>query len=311
MKRTAILTDIHGNAPALAAVLADARQQQCDEYWFLGDIFGYGPLPVSCIHMLDDVSPTLWLMGNHDLSAMRFWQGMTMDDERVQQMTPSREQRWVAKWHATQVQVAIPNARARQLAALPTWAEPRAGVFAAHGAILVDDPHAPRNIDVNAYVKPWQPTAAMMLDFLHQRSDASEPRFIAVGHYHQPFFAVARNSQPYDIQWHAGQNIYLDDGGSSGSWAFPAADENKTVIINPGSVGRPRFVGGDVRAAYAILEEDATPAVIFRRVGYNVDELRAARLLLPPENSRHGLYWWSAIEPILEEWLEKETAHEA
>lgn len=313
MKRTAILADIHGNAPALAAVLADARQQQCDEYWFLGDIFGYGPLPVSCIRMLDEVEPTVWLMGNHDLSAMRLWKGVTMKDDVVQQMTPGKEQRWIAKWHAAQVQVGVPKRRAEELAIRPTWDEPRPGFLVAHGAILDDDPHAPRSIDANSYVKPWQPTAAVMLDFLHGKPNVSEPRFIAVGHYHQPIFAFARHSsRPYDIDWHAGQEIYSDEKGGSGRWPFPTSEESPTVIINPGSVGQPRFVAGDKRAAYAILEEDdGKAAVYFRRVEYDVGELHAAKLLMPPPNSRQSNNWWSVIEPILNEWIEKESSHES
>ena len=37
MTRTAILSDIHGNLPALEAVLADARGQSIDRYVLLGD----------------------------------------------------------------------------------------------------------------------------------------------------------------------------------------------------------------------------------------------------------------------------------
>ena len=37
MTRTAILSDIHGNLPALEAILADARQQGIDRYVLLGD----------------------------------------------------------------------------------------------------------------------------------------------------------------------------------------------------------------------------------------------------------------------------------
>jgi len=51
--RVAVLADIHGNATALRAVLEDAQVQGVDTYWFLGDIMGYGPLPVTCINLLD------------------------------------------------------------------------------------------------------------------------------------------------------------------------------------------------------------------------------------------------------------------
>ena len=41
--RIAVLSDIHGNLPALEAVLASLRPY--DAIWQLGDIVGYGPQP--------------------------------------------------------------------------------------------------------------------------------------------------------------------------------------------------------------------------------------------------------------------------
>ena len=37
--KIAILSDIHGNATALEAVIADAKTQGTSEYWLMGDIF--------------------------------------------------------------------------------------------------------------------------------------------------------------------------------------------------------------------------------------------------------------------------------
>ena len=37
--KIAILSDIHGNATALEAVIADAKTQGASEYWLMGDIF--------------------------------------------------------------------------------------------------------------------------------------------------------------------------------------------------------------------------------------------------------------------------------
>ena len=41
--KIAILSDIHGNATALEAVIADAKAQGVSEYWLMGDIFLPGP----------------------------------------------------------------------------------------------------------------------------------------------------------------------------------------------------------------------------------------------------------------------------
>lgn len=38
MVKIAVLSDVHGNATALEAVLADAQKQHVDEYWTVGDM---------------------------------------------------------------------------------------------------------------------------------------------------------------------------------------------------------------------------------------------------------------------------------
>ena len=40
----AIISDIHGNLPALEAVIADAEQQGADKFLFLGDYYRNLPL---------------------------------------------------------------------------------------------------------------------------------------------------------------------------------------------------------------------------------------------------------------------------
>ncbi|MFN0060082.1 MAG: metallophosphoesterase family protein [Planctomycetota bacterium] len=63
MKR-AIISDIHANAAALEAVLADIAKQSVDSIYCLGDIIGYGPDPRACLLMCRAVQ--LNLMGNHE-----------------------------------------------------------------------------------------------------------------------------------------------------------------------------------------------------------------------------------------------------
>ncbi len=68
--KTAILSDIHGNATALDAVLKDVDQQACDQIISLGDNIGYGPEPENVIHMLQARNiPSV--TGNHELGATR------------------------------------------------------------------------------------------------------------------------------------------------------------------------------------------------------------------------------------------------
>jgi predicted phosphodiesterase len=62
--RLAILADVHGNLPALQAVLADARQQGVDGFIVAGDTTG-GPNPVQAINLLRSLDS--WLIrGNSE-----------------------------------------------------------------------------------------------------------------------------------------------------------------------------------------------------------------------------------------------------
>ncbi|MBN1260689.1 MAG: metallophosphoesterase family protein [Anaerolineae bacterium] len=61
--RYLILSDIHGNLPALQAVLHTA--QPFDAIWCLGDLVGYGPNPNECIERLQDFEHVS-IVGNHD-----------------------------------------------------------------------------------------------------------------------------------------------------------------------------------------------------------------------------------------------------
>ena len=52
MSRLAIISDIHGNLPALEAVLADIDAQDVTEIYHLGDLVGYNPFPNETIALI-------------------------------------------------------------------------------------------------------------------------------------------------------------------------------------------------------------------------------------------------------------------
>ena len=61
--RALILSDIHGNLPALEAVLARPH----DRVICLGDVVGYGPEPGACLRILRE-EKAIMIPGNHDLA---------------------------------------------------------------------------------------------------------------------------------------------------------------------------------------------------------------------------------------------------
>jgi predicted phosphodiesterase len=61
----AVVSDIHGNLPALSAVLDRAFALGCDRIISLGDVVGYYAMPGACIDLLKEHDATN-IMGNHD-----------------------------------------------------------------------------------------------------------------------------------------------------------------------------------------------------------------------------------------------------
>jgi diadenosine tetraphosphatase ApaH/serine/threonine PP2A family protein phosphatase len=67
--RVAVISDIHGNAHALHAVLAAVEVEAPDAIWCLGDTVGYGARPNECCSLVREAADVC-LAGNHDLLAI-------------------------------------------------------------------------------------------------------------------------------------------------------------------------------------------------------------------------------------------------
>jgi predicted phosphodiesterase len=64
----AVISDIHGNLPALESVLEDVDRADpaIEQVWCLGDVVGYGASPDECTALVAQRSE-ICLVGNHDL----------------------------------------------------------------------------------------------------------------------------------------------------------------------------------------------------------------------------------------------------
>ena len=60
----AIISDVHGNAEAFEAVLADIDKRGITDIISLGDLIGYGPEPSKCIKLAANLE--VHLLGNHE-----------------------------------------------------------------------------------------------------------------------------------------------------------------------------------------------------------------------------------------------------
>jgi diadenosine tetraphosphatase ApaH/serine/threonine PP2A family protein phosphatase len=67
----ALVADVHGNLPALEAVLADAREMGATTIWNAGDCVGYGAFPSECVALLREACEHS-VLGNYDQKVLAF-----------------------------------------------------------------------------------------------------------------------------------------------------------------------------------------------------------------------------------------------
>ncbi|MEX0845406.1 MAG: metallophosphoesterase family protein [Balneolaceae bacterium] len=65
MNKIALISDVHGNLPALKAVISTLEKENPDLWICLGDIVGYGPKPSECIELIRERN-MICVLGNHD-----------------------------------------------------------------------------------------------------------------------------------------------------------------------------------------------------------------------------------------------------
>jgi predicted phosphodiesterase len=120
-----ILYDVHGNLPALEAVLAEAEATGADRWLLGGDYCAFGPWPVETLERLRRLEPAVWLRGNGER-----W---LVDPPRDM---PAEQQEFIAAALASSI-TALPAEDIDRLVGLPTLAD-RADAFYCHGSPLSD-----------------------------------------------------------------------------------------------------------------------------------------------------------------------------
>jgi putative phosphoesterase len=130
---TGLLYDVHGNLPALEAVLADARDTPVTRWVLGGDYASFGAWPVEAVARMDELDDAVWIRGNWDR-----WQRGERDD-----MPPGEDLQTAL---ASVVETLGP-ALIQRLAELPKTHRERDVLFC-HGAPRTDmDSFAPNATD--------------------------------------------------------------------------------------------------------------------------------------------------------------------
>lgn len=160
--RLAVLADIHGNLPALEAVLRDVDAARPDHVWVAGDLVGYNPWPNEVLAVLRERRVTA-IRGNHDRAVL------------------SGDTSWFNDLAAAAIRwtrITIAPAGVGYLTSLPDrlrgpTAEGEVAMY--HGS--------PRNDD--EYVLPWAADEALVA--------LARAPFVVLGHTHLPMHLAWRS----------------------------------------------------------------------------------------------------------------------
>lgn len=244
---TAVISDMHGNAEALRAVLADIDERGITRVVCLGDIIGYGPEPLQCVDLVAERCE--WsLMGNHDFGVL-----YEPTNFNVAAATAAY---WTREQFDAVEDADLRTRRYQFLGQLKVRVVEKADlegpdVLAIHGS-----PRRP----INEYIFPDDVLGAT--DKMKQIFELID-HIAVVGHTHVPgVFTDEPDFYP------------PDEIGADCTYRF-TPDEK--AIINVGSVGQPR--DHDPRASYAIMHHDR---VEFVRVEYDIDYTANLIKSIPP-----------------------------
>jgi diadenosine tetraphosphatase ApaH/serine/threonine PP2A family protein phosphatase len=155
----ACLYDVHGNLPALEAVLGDAHAQGATRYVLGGDYALFGGRPAETVARLRDVEPALWIRGN---------------GERWTADPAAAPDNPVVQGAIQAARAALGEATVAELAALPQLAEDRDKLVC----------HASPPSDVRSFFPEPADDEAELLDGVAHRR-------VLFGHTHLPFRRIA------------------------------------------------------------------------------------------------------------------------
>jgi predicted phosphodiesterase len=246
VRRTALFSDVHGNLPALDAVLADIRAAGVRELYCLGDLVGYGPDPTGVIDRVRALD-ILTIQGNYDEGV-----GNRRGECGCYYATEQAKRDGAASYAFTSR--AIDDEHAEWLSALPPALR-----FEYRGVKVLFAHGSPRK--VNEYLLPDRSD-----EQLARLAAAADADVVCVGHIHIPYhraLAGNRGTVHYVSSGSAGKP---KDGDPRACWV--------ELLIGPHDEVR-EAVSGDASVTTA-GDTDTCVGVNVHRVEYDVDAVARA-----------------------------------
>ena len=241
--RLAVLSDTHGNLPALEAVLADARQQGVDGIIVAGDFTTGGPQQLETINLLRSLGG--WMIrGNSESYLLAYGAGNVPDGWRVSKQWASV--RWSYSHLNRETLDFIASLPEQRVVAL----DDAAPIRVVHGSPRSSSEHLFPDRDpvsLRAFRKAGLLPPGRDRVKLDQALVQVKESVLVCGHSHIPW----------------------------------KQEQDELLVLNPGSVGAP--INGDVRAQYALLtcqrswpSKTITWQAEHRAIAYDLALVRAA-----------------------------------
>ena len=261
-----LISDIHANYSALKAVEKRVKSLTPDgerpRYYFLGDLFGYGPGDdaIACFewllyksHILDLEEPerSNWIPGNHDewISNQVDTVNGTAHATLKNHVGRLQKENYFDEYQKL-ITPFLEISALRNRRKVYNQGKPNSlGLAFTHGSVT-------EVLQRRFYLYPWEPfTIVSDLERIAAENLSASTICLVYGHTHFQFLGHLndKNIQPVSIKY-----------------GVPIRLENGYYAINPGSVGQPR--DGDPRAAFALLDTDQM-SITFYRTEYDVDSV--------------------------------------
>ncbi len=211
----AIVSDIHSNMEAFAAVLRDIKERGVRDVICLGDVIGYGPNPKECVDAAS--SFPLVLLGNHEEAVLH----------EVQARGFNRKASSAVRWTAAQFDM-LSDAERKANALRWDFLGSLKLEYESNGVLLVHgSPVAP----TREYIYPSDARNPVKLNRIYEKTQ----HVCFVGHTHVP--GVWTEDMRYYSPEELGLQFRID---------------SRKAIFNVGSVGQPRDL--DNRACYVLFD---------------------------------------------------------
>lgn len=262
----AIISDVHGNLPALNTVIEDAEKRNIDGLIFVGDYCLNSPWPDECITRIRQLDNAYVIRGNEE----RYLENLVGKDPN----TWLDGQMQISYW----VYQKLSSENLNYLLSLPTNMS-----FSCHD-VSVNMAHSSADFIGACELKEWRTSKV---------AERYKDGFVSPETFKQDIHNYLENDQEFgEVLDDLSDGIYIF-GHSHIQWSYQSADGRK-LLINPGSCGLPLDCI-EHGVPYTILEIQDKENIFVeeRRVAF--DKGKYIELLLESEQFEKAYVWTRII----------------